>query len=196
VHRPHSVGKFLVVVRNKKSEPRFNTGATLPQMFESRIDATAEPGLTAASDLLGWLSLPQLQNCFRVQRQWLWSYFTGQRSSRLYRNRRPRRKSPGVEWIRRDDSRLRPCSRREGRDRQRHPLFDLASPRPDVSQAADALSAWSVDVNSLFRRPIADKMYIIMEKATYSIVLADKNRPCADQSKHKAREAEGIRHRS
>jgi NADH:ubiquinone reductase (H+-translocating) len=29
------------------------------------------------------LSLPQLQNRMRVQRQWIWSYFTGQRSSRL-----------------------------------------------------------------------------------------------------------------
>jgi NADH dehydrogenase len=29
------------------------------------------------------LSLPLLQNRARVQRQWLWSYFTGQRSSRL-----------------------------------------------------------------------------------------------------------------
>jgi NADH:ubiquinone reductase (H+-translocating) len=29
------------------------------------------------------LSLPQLQNRMRVQRQWVWSYFTGQRSSRL-----------------------------------------------------------------------------------------------------------------
>jgi NADH:ubiquinone reductase (H+-translocating) len=29
------------------------------------------------------LSLPQLQNRLRVQRQWLWSYLTGQRSSRL-----------------------------------------------------------------------------------------------------------------
>jgi NADH:ubiquinone reductase (H+-translocating) len=29
------------------------------------------------------LSLPQLQNRLRVQNQWLWSYFTGQRSSRL-----------------------------------------------------------------------------------------------------------------
>ena len=29
------------------------------------------------------LSLPQLQNRLRVQHQWLWSYFTGQRSSRL-----------------------------------------------------------------------------------------------------------------
>lgn len=29
------------------------------------------------------LFLPQLQNRLRAQRQWLWSYFTGQRSSRL-----------------------------------------------------------------------------------------------------------------
>ena len=29
------------------------------------------------------LALPQLQNRLRVQRQWLWSYFTGQRGSRL-----------------------------------------------------------------------------------------------------------------
>ena len=29
------------------------------------------------------LSLPQLQNRLRVQTQWLWTYFTGQRSSRL-----------------------------------------------------------------------------------------------------------------
>jgi hypothetical protein len=29
------------------------------------------------------LSLSQSQNRLRVQRQWLWSYFTGQRSSRL-----------------------------------------------------------------------------------------------------------------
>src|SRR3984957_3722039 len=37
---------------------------------------------------LGWaalhvLALPQLQNRFRVQTQWLWSYLSGQRSSRL-----------------------------------------------------------------------------------------------------------------
>jgi NADH:ubiquinone reductase (H+-translocating) len=29
------------------------------------------------------LFLPQLQNRLRVERQWMWSYFTGQRSSRL-----------------------------------------------------------------------------------------------------------------
>ena len=29
------------------------------------------------------LFLPQIQNRFRVERQWIWSYFTGQRSSRV-----------------------------------------------------------------------------------------------------------------
>jgi len=33
--------------------------------------------------LLHLMSLPQLQNRFRVQTQWFWSYFTGQRGSRL-----------------------------------------------------------------------------------------------------------------
>ena len=40
------------------------------------------------------LSLPQLQNRLRVQRQWLWTYFTGQRGSRLIPE--PSRK-PGAE---------------------------------------------------------------------------------------------------
>ena len=53
--------------------------------------AVLERGWLRTSGLLTWLvwafvhilSLPQLQNRLRVQRQWLWSYFTGQRSSRL-----------------------------------------------------------------------------------------------------------------
>src|SRR5215467_13220904 len=53
--------------------------------------AVLERGWLHTSGLLTWfvwafvhiLSLPQLQNRLRVQRQWLWSYFTGQRSSRL-----------------------------------------------------------------------------------------------------------------
>jgi NADH dehydrogenase len=35
------------------------------------------------------LSLPQLQNRLRVQNQWFWSYFTGQRSSRLIPEKPP-----------------------------------------------------------------------------------------------------------
>jgi len=53
--------------------------------------AVLERGPLRTSGFLTWLvwafvhilSLPQLQNRLRVQHQWLWSYFTGQRSSRL-----------------------------------------------------------------------------------------------------------------
>ncbi|SED79338.1 NADH dehydrogenase [Rhizobiales bacterium GAS191] len=53
--------------------------------------AVLERGRLRASGFLTWLvwafvhilSLPQLQNRLRVQRQWLWSYVTGQRSSLL-----------------------------------------------------------------------------------------------------------------
>jgi NADH:ubiquinone reductase (H+-translocating) len=53
--------------------------------------AVLERGWLRTSGFLTWLvwafvhilSLPQLQNRLRVQRQWFWSYFTGQRSSRL-----------------------------------------------------------------------------------------------------------------
>jgi NADH dehydrogenase len=53
--------------------------------------AVLERGRLRTSGFLTWLvwgvvhilSLPQLQNRLRVQRQWLWSYFTGQRSDRL-----------------------------------------------------------------------------------------------------------------
>jgi len=53
--------------------------------------AVLERGWLHTGGFLTWLvwafvhilSLPQQQNRLRVQRQWLWSYFTGQRSSRL-----------------------------------------------------------------------------------------------------------------
>jgi NADH:ubiquinone reductase (H+-translocating) len=53
--------------------------------------AVLEAGRFRMSGYVTWLiwvfihlmSLPQLQNRLRVQAQWLWSYFTGQRSSRL-----------------------------------------------------------------------------------------------------------------
>jgi NADH dehydrogenase len=53
--------------------------------------AVLERGRLRTSGFLTWLvwafvhilSLPQLQNRLRVQHQWLWTYFTGQRSSRL-----------------------------------------------------------------------------------------------------------------
>ena len=53
--------------------------------------AILESGRLRMSGLMAWFAwalvhlmfLPQLQNRLRVQNQWLWSYFTGQRSSRL-----------------------------------------------------------------------------------------------------------------
>jgi NADH:ubiquinone reductase (H+-translocating) len=59
--------------------------------------AVLERGWLRTSGFLTWLvwafvhilSLPQLQNRLRVQHQWLWSYFTGQRSSRLIPERNP-----------------------------------------------------------------------------------------------------------
>jgi NADH dehydrogenase len=53
--------------------------------------AVLERGRIRMSGFVTWLMwvfihvmfLPQLQNRLRVQRQWLWSYWTGQRSSRL-----------------------------------------------------------------------------------------------------------------
>ena len=62
-----------------------------PKQLNDEIRAVLERGSLRTSGFLTWLlwafvhilSLPQLQNRLRVQRQWLWSYFTGQRSSRL-----------------------------------------------------------------------------------------------------------------
>jgi NADH dehydrogenase len=62
--------------------------------------AILESGRLRMSGFVTWLvwvflhlmSLPQLQNRRRVRTQWLWSYFTGQRSSRLI----PEPPSPGT----------------------------------------------------------------------------------------------------
>jgi NADH dehydrogenase len=66
--------------------------------------AVLERGWLRTSGFLTWLvwafvhvlALPQLQNRLRVQRQWLWSYFTGQRSSRLIPEP-PRVAAPGSD---------------------------------------------------------------------------------------------------
>jgi NADH dehydrogenase len=65
--------------------------------------AILESGFLRTSGFFTWLvwiflhlmTLPQLQNRMRVQTQWLWSYFTGQRSSRLIPEP-PRQPSPVV----------------------------------------------------------------------------------------------------
>ena len=61
------------------------------RLVDGKNYAVLERGRLRTSGFLTWLvwafvhilSLPQLQNRLRVQRQWVWSYFTGQRSSRL-----------------------------------------------------------------------------------------------------------------
>jgi NADH:quinone reductase (non-electrogenic) len=66
--------------------------------------AVLQRGSLRTSGFLTWLvwafihilALPQLQNRLRVQRQWLWSYFTGQRSSRLIPEP-PRVTAPGTD---------------------------------------------------------------------------------------------------
>ena len=66
--------------------------------------AVLERGSLRTSGFLTWLvwafvhilSLPKLQNALRVERQWLWSYFTGQRGARLILEP-PRVAAPGSE---------------------------------------------------------------------------------------------------
>jgi NADH dehydrogenase len=66
--------------------------------------AVLERGSLRTSGFLTWLvwafvhilSLPKLQNALRVERQWLWSYFTGERGARLILEP-PRVSAPGSE---------------------------------------------------------------------------------------------------
>ncbi|MDE0853978.1 MAG: NAD(P)/FAD-dependent oxidoreductase, partial [Nevskia sp.] len=84
-------------------------GATAPFRYFDRGNmavigknfALLERGGIRFSGMLTWLLwamihvafLPQLQNRMRVQMQWLWSYFSGQRSSRLIPEAPPLTKS-------------------------------------------------------------------------------------------------------
>jgi hypothetical protein len=57
----------------------------------TKVAIVLESGHLRSSGFVTWLvwaalhvlALPQLQNRFRVQTQWFWSYLSGQRSSRL-----------------------------------------------------------------------------------------------------------------
>jgi NADH dehydrogenase len=86
------VGRLITWLLSGGGAPRpfryFNKGnvAVIGKNF-----AIMESGRIRLAGLTAWLIwafihlmfLPQLQNRRRVQNQWLWSYFTGQRSSRL-----------------------------------------------------------------------------------------------------------------
>jgi NADH:ubiquinone reductase (H+-translocating) len=86
------VGRFIAAELRGKPSPRpfryFDKGnmAVIGKNF-----AVLESGRIRMSGFLAWLAwafvhivaLPERQNRMRVRMQWLWSYFTGQRSSLL-----------------------------------------------------------------------------------------------------------------
>jgi NADH:ubiquinone reductase (H+-translocating) len=93
------VGRFIAAELRGKPSPRpfryFDKGnmAVIGKNF-----AVLESGRIRMSGFLAWLAwafvhivaLPERQNRMRVRMQWLWSYFTGQRSS-LLMSERPQR---------------------------------------------------------------------------------------------------------
>jgi NADH dehydrogenase len=92
IQQGHYVGRQISLQLNGKAARRpfryFDKGnmAVVGKSF-----AVLERGRIRTSGFMTWLVwvfihvmfLPQLQNRLRVQRQWFWSYWTGQRSSRL-----------------------------------------------------------------------------------------------------------------
>jgi NADH dehydrogenase len=86
------VGRLIAkTLRGESAEPPFRYFDKGNMAVVGKNFAVLERGRLHTSGFLTWLlwvfvhvlSLPQMQNRLRVQRQWLWSYFTGQRSSRL-----------------------------------------------------------------------------------------------------------------
>jgi NADH dehydrogenase len=92
IQQGHYVGRLISRQVKGRAPPRafryFDKGnmAVVGKNF-----AVLERGPVRTSGFMTWLVwvfihvlfLPQLQNRLRVQRQWFWSYWTGQRSSRL-----------------------------------------------------------------------------------------------------------------
>src|SRR6202162_5486354 len=86
------VGRLIAGEVNGRKSPRpfryFDKGnmAVVGKNF-----AIMESGRIRLAGVTAWFAwafihlmfLPQLQNRLRVEHQWMWSYFTGQRSSRL-----------------------------------------------------------------------------------------------------------------
>ena len=86
------VGETIAaLVNNRPSTRTFRYGDRGNMAVVGKNFAVLERGSMRFSGLIVWLVwamihvmfLPLLQNRMRVQIQWLWSYFTGQRSSRL-----------------------------------------------------------------------------------------------------------------
>jgi NADH:ubiquinone reductase (H+-translocating) len=86
------VGRLIASrVRGRKDGRPFRYRSKGNMAVVGKNFAVLEAGRLRTSGFLTWLvwaalhvlALPQLQNRFRVQTQWFWSYLTGQRSSRL-----------------------------------------------------------------------------------------------------------------
>ncbi|WFU45719.1 NAD(P)/FAD-dependent oxidoreductase (plasmid) [Bradyrhizobium sp. CB82] len=86
------VGRLIARrVRGRKEGRPFRYRSKGNMAVVGKNFAILEAGWLRTGGFLTWLvwaalhvlSLPQLQNRFRVQTQWFWSYLTGQRSSRL-----------------------------------------------------------------------------------------------------------------
>jgi NADH dehydrogenase len=92
IQEGHYVGRLIAKeLKGRKVKRPFSYFDKGNMAVVGKNYAVLERGWLRTSGFLTWLvwafvhilSLPQLQNRLRVQRQWLWSYFTGQRSSRL-----------------------------------------------------------------------------------------------------------------
>jgi NADH dehydrogenase len=92
IQEGHYVGRVIAKeLKGRKAKRPFRYFNKGTMAVVGKNYAVLERGRLRTSGFLTWLvwvfihilTLPQLQNRLRVQRQWLWSYFTGQRSSRL-----------------------------------------------------------------------------------------------------------------
>jgi NADH dehydrogenase len=92
IQEGHYVGRLIAKeLKGRKVKRPFSYFDKGNMAVVGKNYAVLERGWLRTSGALTWLvwafvhilALPQLQNRWRVQHQWLWSYFTGQRSSRL-----------------------------------------------------------------------------------------------------------------
>jgi len=92
IQEGHYVGRLIAKeLRGRKVKRPFRYFDKGNMAVVGKNYAVLERDRLRTSGFLTWLvwafvhilALPQLQNRLRVQRQWIWSYFTGQRSSRL-----------------------------------------------------------------------------------------------------------------
>src|SRR5262252_6792278 len=104
IQEGHYVGRLIAKeLKGRKVKRPFSYFDKGNMAVVGKNYAVLERGWLRTSGALTWLvwafvhilALPQLQNRWRVQHQWLWSYFTGQRSSRLIPEA-PRTQDPDV----------------------------------------------------------------------------------------------------